>query len=118
MGGKTLGTGSDRMLFCGGSSCSSTFLSIGREKYIHAWKKCAIWGSYSREMLILEGNLCHFERKFIIIISMDISDKFTGKKKSIFLENSVFFTALSIYSSINSPIEDSVIHIIPRLQKK
>ena len=37
----------------------------------HAWKQLGIWESYSREMLLLQGNLCNFEGKFIIL--MDIS---------------------------------------------
>ena len=31
----------------------------------HAWKKCRIWESYSWETLLLEGNICNFEGKFI-----------------------------------------------------
>ena len=28
---------------------------------LHAWTKCGIWESYSREILLLEGNICNFE---------------------------------------------------------
>ena len=78
---------------------------------VHAWKKCGIWESYSREMLLLEGNLCNFEGKFIIL--MDISVFFLQKilkicKKitfftqfvTIFQGNFAFFPALMGYIKI------------------
>ena len=37
---------------------------------LYAWTKCGIWESHFREILLLEGNLCNFEEKFIIL--MDI----------------------------------------------
>ena len=31
-----------------------------------AWKKCGIWESHSREVVLLEGNICNFEGEYDI----------------------------------------------------
>ena len=39
---------------------------LQRPGWEHAWTKCGIWESHSREILLLEGNICNLEGKYIV----------------------------------------------------